>query len=163
MTKKTVRGLLDTIGLQPHNWGLEAISENYVPGIGLGATDDAKRWAADGYRLEINRRLEKAIGISKKKKGRPGKTEVLMASHLRAFHMWLELREMPTAFRVTHTNRELIAWIKARDDMPPAASKLWPKGQNLERSLSEGRTFWGFTDDWQSQRCEAYWQQLGEE
>ena len=141
MTKKSVRGLLDTIGLQPNDWGLEAISENYVPGIGLGATDDAKRWAADGYRLEINRRLEKAIGISKKKKGRPGKTEVLMASHLRAFHMWLELREMPAAFRVAHTNRELIAWIKARDDMPPAASKLWPKSQNLERSLSEGRTF----------------------
>lgn len=162
MTKKSVRGLLDTIGLQPNDWELETVSEKYVPGMGLGATDDAKRLAADGYRFEINRQLENVIGASKKKKGRPGKTEVLKTSHLRAFHMWLELREMPAAFRVAHTNRELIAWIKARDDMPPAASKLWPKSQNLERSLSEGRTFWGIGDDWLSQQCEHYWQQLAE-
>ena len=162
MTKKTVTGLLDTIGLQPNDWEIETISEQYIPGMGLGATDHAKRWAADGHRFEINRQLENVIGASKKKKGRPGKTEVLKTSNLRAFHMWLELREMPTAFRVAHTNRELIAWIKARDDMPPGASKLWPKSQNLERSLSEGRTFWGIGDDWRSQHCEDYWRQLAE-
>jgi len=75
MTKKTVRGLLDTIGLEPKDWELEPISEHYVPGIGLGATDYAKRWAYDGYTLEANRRFEKAIGISKRKNGRPKKVK----------------------------------------------------------------------------------------
>lgn len=163
MTRKTVRGLLDTIGFAPNDWELEAISEHYVPGVGLGATDDAKRWAYAGYRLEMNRRLEKAIGVSKKQHGAPSKSEVLKVNSLRAFHMWLELRRMPETFRAGQTNRELIAWIRKRGDLSPGATKLWNVGGNLERSLSIGRTFWGMTDDWQSQRCEAYWKQLAEE
>ena len=160
MTKKSVRGLLDTIGLAPEEWELEAISEHYVPGIGLGATDDAKRWAYAGYRLEINGQLENAIGIFEKKKGRPAKSKVSKVSSLRAFHMWLELRRMPEAFRAGHTNRKLIAWIRSRGGLSPKATKLWKTGGDLERSLSEGRTFWDLTDEWQSQKCEDYLQAL---
>ena len=163
MTKKTVRGLLHTIGLEPKDWEFEPISEHYVPGIGLGATDDAKRWAYDGYTLEANSRLEKAIGISKRKNGRPKKSEEQKYDSLRAFHMWLELRGMPETFRARHTNRELIAWIQNRDDLSPSVMKLWKVSDSLERSLSIGRTFWVLTDDWQSQRCEAYWKRLGED
>ena len=163
MTKKSVRGLLDTIGLQPNDWELETVSEKYVPGMGLGATDDAKRWAYLGYRLEINGQLEKAIGVFEKKRGRPSKSEVSKVSSLRAFHIWLELRRMPETFRAGHTNRELIAWIKSRGGLSPKATKLWRTGGDLERSLSEGRTFWGLSDDWQSQKCEDYLRGLSAE
>ena len=54
MTKsKPVRGLLDYISLKPGEkpeW--EPISESYVPGMGLGASKDAIRWAYKGYLVE---------------------------------------------------------------------------------------------------------------
>ena len=75
MTKsKRVRGLLDYISLKPGEkpeW--EPISESYVPGMGLGASKDATRWAYKRYMLELK---EKLHDLNKRVGGRPAKSNL---------------------------------------------------------------------------------------
>ncbi len=47
---KQIRGILDYISLKPgEEFEWEPISESYVPGMGLGASKDAIRWAYKGF------------------------------------------------------------------------------------------------------------------
>lgn len=164
MTKKVARGLLDIVGLEDDEWELEKPSENFMFGMGLGATPEATRWAYKGFRLEIYSQIGRALSLTKRGKGRPSKaSEKMKMPQLRAFHMWIELRDMPVPFRTSLTNRQLIEWICKRDDLLPSEAKLWKSSvetQTLEHSLSAGRTFWEIDDNWHSEKCEAFLRHL---
>ena len=67
--KKQIKGLLDYISLKPGEEAeLAPNSEDYVFGMGLGATKQATRWAYKGFFLESGERIEK---IKKNINGRP--------------------------------------------------------------------------------------------
>ncbi len=148
MSKKKVRGLLDFASLADDEWEYEEISPDYVPGLGLGATEEARRWAYMGYQMEIGAQLSALSNYYRNPVGRPALKEALQIDSMRAIHMWLELREMPETYRTEHTNRQLIRWMQGRKHRTPKAESLWRPNSNLERSLSIGRTFWRIRDDW---------------
>jgi len=161
MTKKIIRGLLDLVDLEEgEDWEFEKPSESYIPGMGFGATPDAIRWAYKGYQLELNQTIESVLRPTKTKRGRPSISDNLKKPQMRAFVMWAELRAYPKSFRAHHTNRELIEWMRSRKDLSPGATKLWSGHSNLERSLSEGRSYWEIDDKWESVKCEIYWRRL---
>lgn len=161
MTKKIIRGLLDLVDLEEgEDWEFEKPSESYMPGMGLGATPDAIRWAYKGYQLERNQIIENVLSLTKTGRGRPKISDKVKKPQMRAFVMWAELRAYPEAFRKHASNRELIHWMRSRKDLLPEAAKLWSGHSNLERSLSEGRSYWEIDDKWESEKCEEYWRHL---
>ena len=90
MTKpKQIRGLLDYIGLKPgEEFEWEPASESYVPGMGLGASEDAIRWAYRGIVEERSERLLETISSlarPAKKKGLPKKRQNFVAIILELF------------------------------------------------------------------------------
>lgn len=161
---RKVTGLLGAVAAEAEGaeWEVStALQNGVVPGMGLGASPDAIRWARLGYTLEVEEILQKMGKVRKQKKGRPKKSEVLNKGNVRAFHMWLELRCMPLSFRSSETNRSLIAWIISRQDLPKSAQKLWPPGNTaLEKSLSAGRQYWDINDAWESEKCAKFWAEL---
>lgn len=155
MTKQKVRGLLDAVGLSDDEYRLQTVSPDFVPGLGLGTTPEARRWAYLGYQAEIDRAFRLIEKTEERKAGRPKTEKQFRLPSRRAVHMWLELRNMPYEFRAKETNRSLINWIKSRTDLPTHLAELWRSANSQERSLSEGRTYWGIKDDWTSEILEA--------
>ena len=155
--KKKVRGLLDAIGLEDGEWELEMPSGDYVPGMGLGATQEAIDLAKRGYRA----RLEELSALNKPRapKGRPPKADKFKAPQLLAMHIWHEVRELPLSFRRL-TNRELIAWMQSRfkaENPKTAVQKMWSKEfAQTEALVSQGRKFWGIDKEWNSPKLEAW-------
>lgn len=158
MTKQKVRGLLDAVGLSDDEYRLQTVSPDFVPGLGLGTTPEARRWAYLGYQAEIDRAFRLIEKTEGRKAGRPKTEKPFRLPSRRAVHMWLELRNMPYDYR-KKSNRDLIKWIKSRTDLSTHLAVLWPKNMSketsLERSLSEGRAYWGIKDDWTSEILEA--------
>ena len=71
---KSARGVLGYISAkhgEEFEW--EPISESYVPGMGLGASKDATRWAYKRYMLELK---EKLHDLNKRVGGRPAKSNL---------------------------------------------------------------------------------------
>lgn len=70
---RKVRGLLDFIDAEAsgEDWEFETPSADYVPGLGLGATKEARRWALLGYCTEQLRRFEEQLSKLKPRRGRP--------------------------------------------------------------------------------------------
>lgn len=55
MAKRVVKGLLDdTTGIEGVDWEFAPPSEEYMIGMGLGASREATRWAFKGYMLELH-------------------------------------------------------------------------------------------------------------
>lgn len=142
MNPKQVRGLLDMADLTDDSGETALPTPGFVPGLGLGTSEEARRWAYLGYQMEISKTVNRANAIEKKKRGRPEKPTGLLMPQKRAFHMWLELRNLPEAVRVNSTNRKLIEWMIARQDLLPSMKKLWGASVGLEKSLSAGKKYW---------------------
>ena len=86
MSKKRIRGLLDLVSLSDsQEWELEPNSENFVFGLGLGASKDATRWAYKGFLLEVGQSIRK---IAAKNNGRPRKEAYQSYDCLRALVIW---------------------------------------------------------------------------
>jgi hypothetical protein len=65
MVKKQIRGLLDYTSVNnDEDWEFAPLSEEYMIGMGLGASREATRWAFKGYMLELHQ-----TWASYKKKG----------------------------------------------------------------------------------------------
>jgi len=165
MTKsKPVRGLLDYISLKPDEkpeW--EPISESYVPGMGLGASKDAIRWAYKGYLVERYQQQEKVIAQIKAqmkqntKIGPPEKTPELRVDNLRAYYLWFLVRDWAESFRCELTSRRAIELAK----MQPVTGKtkaIWghQESPSIEQSVSRGKSFWRIDNSWNSERCEQF-------
>ena len=155
MTKsKPVRGLLDYISLKPGEkpeW--EPISESYVPGMGLGASKDAIRWAYKGYMLELKEKLD---DLNKRVGGRPAKSNLQKVDNLRAFIIWFVIwKYSPDLELAKYTNRQLIEFMKSsKNGLPNPTKHFHVTTNNLEQSLSRGRTSLQIDENWRSDVCE---------
>ena len=116
MTKsKQIRGILDYISLKPgEEFEWEPISETYVPGMGLGASKYAIRWAYKGFMLEgaelaqkAAKKLEPQI-LELNVGGAPKKKALRTDDGRRAFFLWFILRVYPEDDRCGLTNRRAI-------------------------------------------------------
>ena len=149
--KKQIKGLLDYISLKP---GEEAeyvansedpYSEDYVSGMGLGATEEAKLYAKIGKLYHETENIKEAnsqIDVTDKTKtlGRPKKQKVLELHQVRAFHLWRIAQEFPEGIRQDLTNRYMIAYVQKRGKTShPLAGKserLWTVGnKRLTRTI----------------------------
>ena len=178
--RKQIKGLLDYISLKP---GEEAeyaqnsedpYSEDYVSGMGLGATEEAKIFARIGkLYLEklkqdvvidqiLNQKTafnETNITEIEKTTGRPRKQKILELHQIRAFHLWHIAQEYPEDTRQDLTNRYMIEVVKKRGKtshpLVGKSERLWTVGNNdsLEQSVSRGKTWWGIDHEWQSDKC----------
>lgn len=159
MSKKRVRGILDLVSLADgEEWELEPMSEDYVYGMGMGATKDATRWAYKGFCLEVGQSIRK---IAAKNNGRPRKEAYQSYDCLRALVIWEHVQKyIPQELRSGITNRALI---KIMQDGEAAltlsgaqnSSELFPKtSATLETSLSRGRKELKIDGNWESEVCE---------
>jgi hypothetical protein len=164
MTKpKQIRGLLDYIGLKPgEEFEWEPASESYVPGMGLGASEDAIRWAYRGIVEERSERLLETISSlarPAKKKGAPQKTPEFRSDNLRTFYLWYIIRDLPLSFRCEITNRRAIE-LAAGNPVIDKTKLLFPDNYEvatIEQSVSRGKSFWRIDDCWNSKRCEQFY------
>ena len=86
MPKKQVKGLLDYMALKPdEEWDFAPNSEEYVHGMGMGASKDAIRWAYMGYMLEMRQGMIKF----KKNVGRKKQHKYESVHCQRAMRIWL--------------------------------------------------------------------------
>ena len=151
---KQIRGILDYISLKPgEEFEWEPISESYVPGMGLGASKDAIRWAYKGYMLELKEKLD---DLNKRVGGRPAKSNLQKVDNLRAFTIWFVIwKYLPDLELAKYTNRRLIEFMKSSENGLPNSKKYFHvTTNNLEQSLSRGRTNLQIDENWHSDVCE---------
>ena len=159
MSKKRVRGLFDIVGLADgEEWELEPNSEDFVFGMGMGATEDATRWAYKGFCLEVGQSIRK---IAAKNNGRPLKEAYQSYDCLRALVIWEHVqRYIPKELRSGITNRALIKIMQDGEAAYSLAgvqnsSELFPQtSATLETSLSRGRKKLKIDENWESEVCE---------
>lgn len=152
---RKVRGLIDFIEAEASGevWEFDEPSPEYVPGMGLGATKEATRWAWMGYQLErmllINLHL-------KQRRGRPAKSPIQTKDALRAFTLWRLAQRINADARRNVTNRELIALaIHIEESLGvPFPERVFPKAGSYDASVSKGRRALEINDAWHSQVCE---------
>ena len=160
--KKQIKGLLDYISLKP---GEEAEyapnSEDYVSGMGLGATKQATRWAYKGFLLENRERLE---SITKKTNGRPTKSFFEKKDNLRVFALWYMIKNLAQTKRAKITNRELISLAK-KASYSQVTRELFDDSMsaNIEQSVSRGRAALKIDENWNSEVCEKLYENLGKD
>ena len=176
--KKQVKGLLDYISLKP---GEEAeyatnsedpYSEDYVSGMGLGATEEAKLYAKIGrlyHEIENMKDANSQIDVTDKTKtlGRPKKQKALGIHQVRALILWHIAQGFPEGIRQDLTNRYMIAYVQklgktsrplvGKSGKVGDSEKIWPDidgiNNSLEQSVSRGKTWWGIDHEWQSDKC----------
>ena len=176
--KKQIKGLLDYISLKP---GEEAeytqnsedpYSEDYVSGMGLGATEEAKLYAKIGklhHETETIKEAIEQIDVTDKTKtlGRPKRQKALGIHQVRALVLWHIAQEFPEGIRQDLTNRYLIARVQklgktsrplvGKSGKVGDSEKIWPDidgiNNSLEQSVSRGKTWWGIDHEWQSDKC----------
>ena len=178
--KKQVKGLLDYISLKPGGDAEYApnsedpYSEDYVPEMGLGATEEAKHFARIGKlyleKLEqdvvIDQILSQKTAFNEanvteieKTSGRPRKQKILELHQVRAFHLWHIAQEYSEDTRQDLTNRYMLELVqklgKTSRSLVGKSERLWTVGNNesLEQSVSRGKTWWGIDHKWHSDKC----------
>jgi len=173
--KKQVKGLLDYISLKPDEEAeITPNSEDYVPGMGLGATEEAKHFARIGKlyleKLEqdvvIDQILSQKTAFNEtniteieKTTGRPSKQKALGIHQVRALILWHIAQEFPEGIRQDLTNRSMIAYVQKRgktsQPLEGKSERLWTVGNNesLEQSVSKGKTWWKIDHNWHSDKC----------
>ena len=142
------------------------ISQTYVPGMGLGATKQATRWAYLGYKIETEARLKEALALVKRKTrksetgGAPYKKEEFKMDNQRALLLWLLAREYPENFRRELTNRKSIQMAKMRWTVGRTMFALGVADTTNEQSVSRGKAFWGIDKSWNSKKLEEFYSWL---
>ena len=86
--KRVVRGLFGVLEAEAsgQEWSLEGPSENYIPGLGWGASEDVRRWA------QLMRERESLVFVmpekAKKGIGQPKKVQAMTNDVLRAIVLY---------------------------------------------------------------------------
>jgi hypothetical protein len=152
MTKKQVHGLLDYMKLKDgEDWKFTPLSEEYMIGMGLGASREATRWAYKGYMLELHQNL----ASFKKKVGRKRKPEFGSIDCQRAMLIWVYLHKMNQNRNISLKNRHLISLMQSLGENDSRIKNLFPKGHSrLQSSVSAGKTKLEINDRWESKVCE---------
>ena len=159
MSKKQIRGLFDYLDLKDgEEWEWAPPSEDYVSGMGLGATKQAIRWAYNGYLLENMRAIKR---INSRAVGRPKLAQHRNIDCRRALAIWQYVRiNIPLELRPRASNRRLIHEMQKLQEAQKAASmkhdaRLFPKeSAALEASVSRGRKILEISEVWESKVCE---------
>jgi hypothetical protein len=153
-SKKQVRGLLDVIEAeaQGEEWELAEQTLGDALGLGLGATEQAKRWALIGMEHEAKMQ-------SRRPAHRPKKENITKIDSIRAFaawHMFWHLRGLANKPNAHITNRELIRVIQIVEQTKSldAGERLFPERGNSDASLSRGKKILEIDDNWNSKVCE---------
>jgi hypothetical protein len=161
-TPRKVRGLLEVVEAEANDeaWELESLSAEFVPGMGLGATKQATRWAWLGMQQEIAGAVERAM---KRPAHRPKKHHYETKDAYRAFAAW----QMCSGLRKTigqpdakMTTRELIRLIVLVEDRMGlnAHQKLFTGDyKTSEQSVSRGKAHLDIDANWKSKVCEELW------
>ena len=153
---------------RPGNFGLLALNdalplnENlnvsiYVPGMGIGASKDALRWATTGMLDELLRNQK-----NKKPFGRPERDFMDKVCNRRAFMLWTLVNINPISPNLKFaSNRELLNIMLMLRKFGPDITDYFPNTtDNLEPSISRGRTALGIGQMWQSTVCEKVYEDL---
>lgn len=152
---RKVRGLMGIAEAEAEGeaWELDVPSPSYVPGIGLGATKEATRWAWMGYNLEIILRIKRDL---QRKRGRPSKHPFATKDAFRAFTLWGLAQRLPCEARKSITNRILICLaMKVEGELSiPVSERAFPGAGNFEQSVSRGKKALEIDDTWKSEVCE---------
>lgn len=152
MAKKQVRGLLDYMALEDgEDWEFPPLSENYMFGMGLGASKDAIRWAFKGYMLEMAQNM----AAFKKKVGRHKKSEYGSIDCIRAMYIWLYVHKLNKQADLSLENRHLIKQMQLLGERDCRIAKVFPpEHSRLQSSVSTGKTKLEIDDQWRSKVCE---------
>lgn len=149
------------IGLLALNDALP-LSENldgsiYVPGMGIGASKDALRWATAGMLDELLRNQK-----NRKPFGRPVRDFMEKVDNRRAFMLWALVNIDPISPNLKFaSNRELLNIMFMLRKFGPDITDYFPNTtDNLEPSISRGRTALGIGQMWQSTVCEKVYEDL---
>ena len=153
---------------RPGNFGLLALNdalplnENlngsiYVPGMGIGASKDALRWATAGMLDELLRNQK-----NKKPFGRPVRDFMEKVDNRRAFMLWALVNIDPISPNLKFaSNRELLNIMLMLRKFGPDITDYFPNTtDNLEPSISRGRSTLGIGQMWQSTVCEKVYEDL---
>ncbi|MDB2608962.1 hypothetical protein N9Y85_02475 [Paracoccaceae bacterium] len=159
MTIKRVRGLFDYMELKEgEQWEWEPPSEDYVAGMGFGASKEATRWAYKGYLLENAHALR---AISSQKTGRPRKGKFEDIGSRRAYAIWQYVQNnVPEELRAGVTNRKLIGTMQSiqnalEQTMVEHDRSLFPMNEaGIEFSVSRGKSKLRIDKIWNSKVCE---------
>ena len=150
--KKQVKGLLDYISLKSDEEAEVAPnSEGYVFGMGLGATEETKRWAYKGFLLESGERFEK---INKKINGRPKVSFLLGIDQKRVFALWFMIKDWSQVKKSNTSNRDLILLAKKNECCITTKKLFTGMIATLEQSVSRGRNKFVVDESWNSEVCE---------
>jgi hypothetical protein len=130
-----------------------------IPGMGIGATPDAIRWATIGYLNELLRDYEK---INAAPVGRPTSEFMDKVPQRRAFMLWALVNKYQIGHNLRYaSNRELIDVMLLLRNFGPCIAKYFPNTtDNLEPSISRGRSILCIGPQWQSQVCEKVYTEL---
>ena len=152
MTKKQVHGLLDYMTLKDgEDWKFTPLSEEYMIGMGLGASREATRWAYKSYMLELQQTWTSYI----KRVGRKKKPEYGNIDCQRAMLIWVYLNKMKPNPNTSLKNRHLISLMQSLGKSDSRIKKLFPEGHSrLQSSVSAGKTKLEIDDRWRSKVCE---------
>ena len=152
MAKKQIRGLLDYTSVKnDEDWEFAPLSEEYMMGMGLGASKEATRWAFKGYMLELHQNL----ASFKKKVGRKRKPEFGSIDCQRAMLIWVYLHKMNPNPNISLKNRHLISLMQSLGKNDSRIARLFPKTHSrLQSSVSAGKTKLEINDRWESKVCE---------
>jgi len=157
--KKQVKGLLDYISLKPGEEAeLVPNAEDYVFGIGLGATEEATRWAYKGF-LQENR--DRFKSTNKKLNGRPKISFFRKKNNRRAFAIWFLMKNYRQNIKAKISNRDLI--LKAQEVYNSDSTKELFNERitaTIEQSVSRGRTSLKIDENWNSEVCEKLYESL---
>ena len=152
--KKQIRGLLDVVEAEAkgQEWELAEQTLGDALGFGLGATEQARRWALIGMEHEAKMQ-------SRRPAHRPKKENITKIDSIRAFAAWQmcwHLRGLANKPNAHITNRELIRIIQfvEKTKSLDAGERLFPEHGNSDASLSRGKKLLGIDDDWNSKVCE---------
>ena len=156
--KKQVKGLLDYISLKP---GEEAEyapnSEDYVYGMGLGTTKEARDLAIIGS-IYIN--IQKLKKLSKNPNGRPKISILLSLDQKRVFALWFMIKDWSQVKKSNTSNRELILLAQENECSNTTKKLFIGMIATLEQSVSRGRNKLEVDENWNSEICEQLFKNL---
>ncbi|MDA8811644.1 hypothetical protein N9Z04_03755 [Amylibacter sp.] len=156
--KKQIKGLLDYISLKPGEEAeLAPNSEDYVFGIGIGATDEVHNLAIIGS-LYIN--IQKLKTLNKNDNGRPKKSILLGIDQKRVFALWFMIKDWSQVKKSNTSNRDLILLAKENECSITTKKLFIGMIATLEQSVSRGRNKLEVDENWNSEICEQLFENL---
>lgn len=133
------------------------LPDGYVPGIGLGATEDAKRWAAKGMRAEELNVLKAVLKRPAHRPKKPKNEDVDSIRARAAYDMVQHIKSLRPEWRdldgIAIANRHIIELIQMVESklQIDEAEKIFPRTTSrraLENSLSLGKQKLGIDRLW---------------